>query len=526
MAKEVRNKVSLDATRFERGVKKVKGGVKGMEKALSVDFAKAARLGGKALAAFAAGVAASGAIIATGIKKVIELGAELDHLSTQTGIAVSQLFIMRQAFEDGGVGADKVKMSIAKMQRTIGEASNGMQEQAEALDTLGLSLKELKALSPDEQFNAMGKAIMQIEDPAMRANAAMEIFGRSGAELLTVFQSGAMDDAAASLGGQASILEKNSVLFERVSTLMGRAGKKIGGFFVGIADKVVPLILPLLEQLDALDLAAQGQKFGENLALGLRAIIGLFQQNTMGELIKTQLLIAGGDFLNFVAKGWVAIGQGLWGALKAVGSSFIDLMIAGMKIAAIAMGPELISVLSKVFSKIPGLDGFADKLAGAGDKMKAIRDEAFSDLKNIGANVVDGFADGAAKAEGFELFDTSGLKDAKQDLINSAIASVPAVGEKAAELIEDGLNKASFTLPDETAGSAIRDARAPLSGGVSSLAAIGGGGGVGGVTGVEGLVDESRKQTGFLKDIDTGITAMKEAINGSNNTFTARTVLA
>ena len=529
MSKEVKNKVSLDATRFERGVSKVQRGVKNMERGLTIDFQRAVRAGAKGLAALAAGVTAAGVTIGVGVKKAVAMGTELDHLATQTGMTVSSLRVLRQVFEDGGVGAGKVSTAISRMQRTIGEARNGNDRYAESIRQLGIPLDELSSMSPEDQFTRIGDAIIAIEDPAMRATAAMNIFGRSGAEMMNTFGSARLDEAANSLGAQAEILEKNSVLFERVSTLMNRAGQKIGGFFIGIADQVVPIILPLLEQLDQLDLAEKGQQFGENLATGLRAIIGFFEQGTIGQFAELSLQEAGGNFINFIAKGWVAIGLGLWESLKATGQAFIELMIQGLKVAVIAMGPEMLRMFAKVFDNIPGMGAITDRVSDAADRMAEVRSGALNAMKEIGVGVSEAFHEGFLRAEDFELFDTDSMADQRKALIDAALAAVPAVGEQAAELIQAGIDKAGFQIPafdDETPGDAIRGARAPLTGGVSSLAAIGGGGGVGRVTGVEGLVDESRKQTGLLTNIREGINQVRDGISNISNGGPQLAVLA
>lgn len=520
MAKEVKNRVSLDATRFERGVSKVKRGVKDMEKGLTIDFQKAVRGGARGLAMLAAGVTAAGAAIGLGVNKAVAMGTQLDHLANQTGMTVSSLRVLQQVFEDGGVGAGKVSAAISRMQRTIGEARNGNERYTESLRQLGIPLEELSAMSPEDQFTRIGDAIIAIEDPAMRATAAMNIFGRSGAEMMNTFGSARLDEAANSLGAQAEILEKNSVLFERVSTLMNRAGQKIGGFFIGIADKVVPIILPLLEQLDQLDLAEKGQQFGENLAVGLRAVIGFFQQGTIGEFVKLSLQEAGANFINFIAKGWVAIGLGLWESLKATGRAFIDLMIEGLKVAVVGMGPEMLRMFAKVFDNIPGMGGVADRVSDAAERMAEVRSGALAALREMGVGVSEAFNEGFARAEDFTLFDTGEMAEQRQALIDAALAAVPAVGERAAKLIQEGIDKAGFLIPsfdDETPGDAIRGARAPLTGGVSSLAAIGGGGGVGQMTGVEGLVDESRKQTNILTNIREGIGQVRDGISNLSN---------
>jgi hypothetical protein len=126
-------------------------------------------------------------------------------LAARTNISVRNLVVMRQAFQDAGVGADRVSQSIALMQRQLAEAAtSGSGPAADAVSRLGLSIEELMALAPDEQFRLLAKQIASVEDPAIRTGIAMDIFGRSGNDLVTLFKdAGAFEMAEKRLGALA-----------------------------------------------------------------------------------------------------------------------------------------------------------------------------------------------------------------------------------------------------------------------------------------------------------------------------------
>jgi hypothetical protein len=54
----------------------------------------------------------------------------------------------------------------------------------EALATLGLTASQLQAMNPEQQFEAIAKAIGEVADPTERAALAMQFFGKSGTKLL------------------------------------------------------------------------------------------------------------------------------------------------------------------------------------------------------------------------------------------------------------------------------------------------------------------------------------------------------
>lgn len=229
----------------------------------------------KSLATQVAGLAAGYVSVRAALRggrDILEYGAELEHLRSRTGIAVSSQVILQQALKDNGIKADVAEKSIAKMQKTLVDAAEGRGTGLYALERLNLSVDDLARLSPQERFMLIGEAIAGIEDPAIRSASAMDLFGRSGVELVTLFRAGDLEDAAASLGQMPAILERNAAQFERVDTLLGRLPNKSRQFFAGVADQVIGSVLPALEEVDDFDFSGIGQTVGAVIAEGIESI--------------------------------------------------------------------------------------------------------------------------------------------------------------------------------------------------------------------------------------------------------------
>lgn len=534
--KEAKNRVSLDASRFQRGTSQVRKNIKQLERGLTVDMKKAAQIGKRSILALGAGTAAAAAGITVGINKAIQLGARLDHLSTQTGVAAGNLRVLEQAFEDAGVGADQVGRTISRLQRRIVKADNGSASYKRALDAVGLSTGELIAQKPGEQFETVSRAIAGMSNQSRKAQVAMELFGNQGAELMGVFEEGSLDSAADSLGGQAELLNKNAALFEKASTLMGRAGNKLEGFFVGVADKVVPVIMPMLERLDGLDIAGQGQRFGEGLRSGLRAVLGLFEGGTFGDLVRTELIRSGKIFVNTVARGLLGVVNGLrkfwFEGITSVFKNSVSVLKDGLVASAKAFGAVLLEKIGEALDKIPGFGGKAEDLKDAG---KALAEEADSGFKNalktleeadpLG-DALKGFADGMADLDGFNLIDVSKDKEKMKRILENAIDSVDTNSGAAGRARGDGGGggENGGGLPTgQPGGKGDKAESAPAFAQASSLARIGGGGGVGGAN---TLVDQTRRQTGLLEQIRAETKRQTQEIrNGFMESLGANTVL-
>ena len=114
----------------------------------------------------------------------------LNDFSARTGIGVEALQGYSLAAKLAGVDTEQFGTAIQKLSVNIGKATPG-----DALDKslrgINLSVKELRALSPEQQFSVIGEAISQLPTAADRAAASVELFGKQGAALAPLFRDGA-----------------------------------------------------------------------------------------------------------------------------------------------------------------------------------------------------------------------------------------------------------------------------------------------------------------------------------------------
>ena len=218
---------------------------------------------GKAgLALGAVGAAVGGGAFVRGIKNAADLGGELSDLSARTGILAGDLAIMGRAFEDNGVSADKIGGIINKLQRSISDFGAGSETASKPFERLGISFEEISKLDPAAQFQLIQSKIAALKSPTDRAATAMEIFGRSGGELLTLFADGqAFSGASKFLGTQAEILNRSSGVFDSISDKLARIPAKLQGFFVGFLEPIAGDIDGILNRFDQIDFAAIGLRF-------------------------------------------------------------------------------------------------------------------------------------------------------------------------------------------------------------------------------------------------------------------------
>jgi hypothetical protein len=206
----------------------------------------------------------------------LDLGGRLSDLSERTGETAGNLLLLERAFDNSGVGADKVGQSINKLQKFIEDAGTGAGPQIEVMNRLGLALGELAGKTPTEQMQTFAQKISSIEDPGKRAALAMEVFGRAGGELLPLLTnfSGEIGTAQGQLGGMVDVMNRNAATFDAVSDKVDIIGGKFMEFAAGVLDKVSPALDAVTEALSRIDAAAIGQKFADMFTGGISAMNG------------------------------------------------------------------------------------------------------------------------------------------------------------------------------------------------------------------------------------------------------------
>jgi len=172
-------KISADVTELQGNLRKADGYVK----------THAQEIGKIGKTMMVVGAAVTGAI-GLMIGKYANAGDALLEMSQRTGMSTEKLSELKYAASLCGTDMGAVEIGAKKMAVSIAEAARGSDEAKGALGRLGLSAQELIALSPDQQFEKISTALAAIENPTIRADTAVKLFGRSGTDLLPILAGG------------------------------------------------------------------------------------------------------------------------------------------------------------------------------------------------------------------------------------------------------------------------------------------------------------------------------------------------
>ena len=318
---------------FTSTVKKVNDSMKGMDdgvknaaSSVKMSFGAMVKAGAALAVGFGAIKMAAAAIGNTlgEFKAALDLGGELSDLSARTGETAGNLMLLRRAFDNSGAGADKVGPAINKLQKFMEDAAQGSEKNTEALTRLGLSYDDLKGKTPTEQMEMLAERISTIEDPAQRAAAAIQIFGKSGGELLPLLTnfSGELENAKAELGSMPGVMNLAAETFDSISDNLNTIKGKFLEFAAGLLSTVTPALELITTLIKRIDTAAIGMRLGDVITGASNAMGGfstaleaikLGEFGTAWEITWSSIKLQAADSINSI---WANI-QALGGSIMA-----------------------------------------------------------------------------------------------------------------------------------------------------------------------------------------------------------------
>ena len=250
------------------------------------------------------------------IKGAIDMADATSKLSQKTGVAVQDIAGMKLAYDLGGAGGEAFSGSMSKLSKAITEGNKGLSAMGiKTQDTAG-QLRSNKDVMYD-----VADAISKMDGGARKTAMAMEIFGKSGADLIPLLNGGSdgfrqMDEMARKLG--LTIDDKTAKSAEAFNDNLDLLAMGSKGVATGIAAQLLPTLTALtgsfLESMTSgdkmartADIIGTGLKILYTIALG---IIEIF--STLGKVVGGVAAFIGAQISGMQAS-FQAVGQALKG---------------------------------------------------------------------------------------------------------------------------------------------------------------------------------------------------------------------
>lgn len=318
----LRVSLGLDSASFESGIKKAQGSLGGM-----ASFAgKAGGIIGVALAGVATGFAVAA-------KAAIDHADEISKAAQKIGFSVEALSRLEYAAELSDVSLDQLTGGLKKLAVGMNEtAETGKGKAAGAFRALGVAVVDAngKLRDGDQVMIDLAGKFGPMEDGARKTALAVALFGKSGADMIPLLNSGAdgLREMAAESDALGLTLDektaKGAEAFNDNLTRLGAAGR-------GVTTQLTAAMLPGLQAVS--ETFVDGAKNAELMA-GVSGILNLSLKT-----LATQAAIVGFVFegvsksIGAVTKAFAQAKSGDWaGAWKTLNTPVSNLGDLGTKI--------------------------------------------------------------------------------------------------------------------------------------------------------------------------------------------------
>lgn len=205
--------------------------------------------------------------------------AQVDDLSKRTGVAADVLQQYQFAAGQSGVNLETFGKAIQKLTINLGEAQTGNANAIKSFGELGLSVDALAALSPQDAFEAVATAIAQLPGPAQQAAAAVGIFGKSGIELVPIFQEGAgwLQTMAAEADRLKLALNKEQVAgLAGLDDTLQKLSITVASFKARVLSELAPALIKAAEDAATFIASINVQQVAERAADAISKLAAVF----------------------------------------------------------------------------------------------------------------------------------------------------------------------------------------------------------------------------------------------------------
>jgi hypothetical protein len=350
----------------ENNIRRLGGSLQGLQ-----GQAKIAAMGFNSLkgAVVGLGAAIAGSAIVAGfgamVKRTIDLGDELGKMSARTGVAQNALIALRNAAALSDVSNESLGKSLTKLNVNLVKAAEGNDALAGKFKRLGVDVKgaDGQVVSADKAMKQLADRFRDMPDGAQKAAAAVDIFGKSGAELIPLLNSGseAMEKFTYKVSDDFSA---RSELFNDTITELGF---KTQGFQLQLTDALMPALQSILEVFgDLFDTKNDWTALFEAIKVGIRSVATVLY--AMIKLVD--------QFVKAIVYSFDAIGKALQGDFAGAGQALSSGFGAGIEQAR-----RDFEQIGKIWTDAPSPGTGSSRRGGSGMDL----DTSAADARNAAA---------------------------------------------------------------------------------------------------------------------------------------------
>jgi hypothetical protein len=189
------------------------------------------------------GVAATAATAL--VKKFADTAGEIDDAAKRVGMSAEEYQKWTYAAKLAGLEAEKLEAVMKRQQTSFSDAVGGSKKLQLAYKRLGINIEDVGDSA--EAFELVIEALAEMEDETLRNEIANDLFGKSYADLIPLFEEGAekirdLREEAEELGG---VISNENV---EAGAKFGDTMDRLNTIFAGIANEIATALLPYFQK--------------------------------------------------------------------------------------------------------------------------------------------------------------------------------------------------------------------------------------------------------------------------------------
>lgn len=226
--------IAADTAQLRKGMDEAVGIMKSSTKTMET----AAKTAAGAIAGYFAFDSIKGSI-----QNTLDFADSLSKMSQKVGVSVDALYAMQAAGKLADVNLETLEKSLLKFNKGLGSAELGTGNTANALKNLGISLKDSAGhlKTSDQYLFEVADRFKEMPNGIAKSTLAMELFGKSGAEMIPLLN-----------GGSEALKEYSGIINTDTAQAAERFNDsmtKIGLSAETSATKILTGMLPTIESL-------------------------------------------------------------------------------------------------------------------------------------------------------------------------------------------------------------------------------------------------------------------------------------
>jgi len=269
----LRVNLGLDTAQFSAGLKASQASLAKFGKTVAVGFA-----------AVATAAAAAGAAMGVAVKGAIDNADALSKSAQKIGVTTEALSRLKYAADFSDISLEQLTGGLGRLSKTMLDVSTGSKgPAATAFKALGIAVTDAAGnlRNSDAVFADIADRFARMEDGSTKTALAISLFGKAGAELIPLLNSGA--------SGLAAMAAESDRLGVTLSSEAGYAAEqfndtmtRIGKIIEGVVNKVMVAALPALQSLADTLASPQFAEAAQALATTLVAAFDVVVQAVVG----------------------------------------------------------------------------------------------------------------------------------------------------------------------------------------------------------------------------------------------------